>query len=138
MTNSFIPILKEKNIDWNFNITKDELFVEIDYNRIIQVLINLMKNSVESIDKDGLISVYTKINKTNIKIYIEDNGIGMDTEELNKISEPFYSTKQKGTGLGVYLSKQIIESHGGSIKYISKKYLGTKAIITLPYKELLN
>ena len=136
-TNNFIPILKEKNIDRIFNISKDELFINADYNRLKQVLINIIKNSIESMNNDGLLSIYVKQNKTNIKINIEDNGIGMDEDELNKIKEPFFSTKDKGTGLGVYLSNQIICAHNGNIKYISKKNIGTKTIITLPYKEMV-
>ena len=61
----------------------------------------------------------------------------MDEEELNKLKEPFFSTKNKGTGLGVYLSNQIITAHNGDIKYVSKKDIGTKTIITLPYKEMI-
>ena len=136
VTNNFIPILKEKNIKRKFDISKDELFINADYNRLNQVLINIIKNSIESIENNGFIKLYLKKNKTNIKIYIEDNGIGMDEEELEKINEPFFTTKKNGTGLGVFLSRQIIESHGGSIKYISKKYSGTKTIVTLPYKEI--
>ena len=136
-TNNFIPILKEKNIDRIFNISKDELFINADYNRLKQVLINIIKNSIESIEYNGLLNIYVKQTKTNIKINIEDNGIGMDKEELNKIKEPFFSTKNKGTGLGVYLSNQIIEAHEGKIEYISKKNIGTKTIITLPYKEMV-
>lgn len=136
-TNNFIPILKEKNIDRIFNISKDELFINADYNRLKQVLINIIKNSIESMDNNGLLYINVKQNKTNIKINIEDNGIGMDEDELNKLKEPFFSTKNKGTGLGVYLSNQIINAHNGNIKYISKKNIGTKTIITLPYKEMI-
>lgn len=136
VTSNFIPLLKEENIDRIFNISKDELFINADYNRLNQVFINIIKNSIESIGKNGLIIVSLKCEKDEIEIKIEDTGIGMDKAELKKISEPFFSTKENGTGLGVYLSKQIIEAHGGTIKYISKKYIGTKAIITLPYEKI--
>lgn len=136
VTGNFIPLLKEKNIDRIFKISKDELFINADYNRLNQVFINIIKNSIESIGNNGLIIVCLKKEKENIEIRIEDTGIGMDKEELKKISEPFFSTKENGTGLGVYLSRQIIEAHGGTIKYISKKYIGTKAIITLPYNKI--
>lgn len=136
VTNNFIPILKEKNIDRMFNISKDELFIEADYNRLNQVLINVIKNSIESIENNGLIKINLNKTKDSIEIKVEDTGIGMDKEELKKISEPFFTTKENGTGLGVFLSKQIIEAHNGTIKYISKKYAGTKTIITLPYNEI--
>ena len=136
MTNSFLPILKEKNIDKIFNISKDELFINADYNRLNQVFINIMKNSIEAITDNGVICVFLKKNKDNIEIHIEDNGVGMDKEELKKIKEPFFTTKKQGSGLGVYLSRQIIEAHGGNIEYVSKKYIGTKTIVTLPYEEI--
>ena len=135
-TNNFIPILKEKNIKKIFNISKDELFINADYNRIKQVLINVLKNSIESITDNGIIKLQVKKNKNTVEIFIEDNGIGMDKEELSKIKEPFFTTKDKGTGLGVYLSNQIIKEHNGTINYISKKNIGTKTIIELPYEEM--
>ena len=136
VTNNFIPILKEKNIDRLFNISKDELFIEADYNRLNQVFINIIKNSIESIGSNGLIKINLNKTKNNLEIKIEDTGIGMDKDELKRISEPFFTTKENGTGLGVFLSKQIVEAHNGTIKYISKKYVGTKTIINLPYKEI--
>ena len=136
-TNNFMPILKEKHIDSIFNISKDELFIEADYNRLKQVFINIIKNSIESIKHDGLLTIYLNQDKNNITINFEDNGIGMDSEELEKIKEPFFTTKSNGTGLGVYLSNQIINAHEGSIEYISNKNIGTKTIITLPYKEMI-
>lgn len=136
-TDNFIPILKEKNINKEFNISKDELYIDADYNRLKQVLINMIKNSIESINNNGLLKIFLVQNKNNIEIHIEDNGRGMNNEELSKIKEPFFSTKSKGTGLGVYLSNQIICAHNGTIEYISKENIGTKTIIKLPYKEMV-
>lgn len=135
-TENFIPILKEKNINNQFDISKDELYINADYNRLKQVLINIIKNSIESITNNGLIHIYLEQDKELIKIHVDDNGIGMNEEELSKIKEPFFSTKSRGTGLGIYLSNQIITAHDGKIEYISKENAGTKTIITLPYEEM--
>ena len=97
----------------------------------------MVKNSIESINSDGLIKLYSVQKKDSIEIHIEDNGIGMNKEELLKIKEPFFSTKSKGTGLGVYLSNQIIKAHNGTIEYESKENIGTNTIIILPYKEMV-
>ena len=67
-----------------------------------------------------------------MKIIIEDNGVGMDKDTLNSVSEMFFTTKKKGSGLGVSLSKEIIEQHGGNIVYNSVKGEGTRVIVTLP------
>ena len=132
----FELILKEKNIKFKYNICDDEVFIEGDYNRLNQVLINMIKNSIEAIEKNGVISIDYKIDK-NFKIIIEDNGIGIPKEELEKIKEPFYTTKKNGTGLGVSLSIEIINAHNGKLDYeILKK--GTRVTIELPIYELFS
>jgi len=129
--NSFKLMLKSKNIKLIYKHI-DELYIEADYNRLKQVLINLIKNSMESIDKDGTIKISVNKNKNKVKIIIEDNGKGMTKEELEKITKAFFTTKKTGTGLGVYLSNEIIKAHNGSIKYSSVKDKGTKAVVTIP------
>lgn len=127
---SFSLILKSKDIKL---ICKDldEIYVCADYNRLKQVLVNLIKNSMESIDSNGVIKISVNKNKEKIKIIIEDNGKGMNEEELQQIKSAFFSTKKNGTGLGVYLSNEIIKSHDGNLKYFSKKDKGTKVVITI-------
>jgi len=82
--------------------------------------------------KDGNIKISVNKNKNKIKITIEDDGRGMTKEELKKITKAFFTTKKNGTGLGVYLSNEIIKAHNGSIKYSSVKNKGTKVVITIP------
>ena len=127
------PILNNKNIKFIANISDEEVYINADYNRLKQTLVNIIKNSKESIENKGIIKLYTKIGKNKIKIIIEDDGVGMSKEELEKIKEAFFTTKSKGTGLGTYLSNEIIKLHGGSLEYFSKKMIGTKVVITLPY-----
>ena len=131
--NSLKLLINSKNINIEFT-NKEEIFVSIDYNKIKQVLINIIKNSIEAIENNGIIKIETYANKTNIYIDIIDNGIGMDKETLTKISELFFTTKQNGTGLGVVLSNEIIKAHSGTIKYNSKLNEGTKVTIKLPLK----
>ena len=134
--NQFEPVLKEKNIKFKHNICEDEVFVLGDYNRLNQVLINMIKNSIEAIEKNGVISIDYKIEE-NFKIIIEDNGMGIPKDELEKIKEPFYTTKKNGTGLGVSLSIEIVNAHNGKINYIPLKK-GTRVIIELPIYELFS
>lgn len=126
---------KENNIKLKLNIPDDELYIEVDYNRIKQVLVNILKNAHEAFDlKKGkmIIKISTNINKKYFQIIVEDNGIGMDFETLNNVTNLFFTTKRNGTGLGTSLSKEIVELHGGNIKYYSEVGLGTKVIISLP------
>ena len=130
--NGVEALLIGKNIHFMFDVVDDEVFIEGDYDRLKQVFINLVKNSVESIDdKIGVIKLSMSVNK-NVVITLSDNGCGMNDEVLSKIGDAFYTTKEKGTGLGIKLSTEIIELHNGSIKYRSKVNEGTSVKITLP------
>lgn len=126
---NFKPILESKNI--NIEFVSDELYINADYNRIKQVIINLVKNSIEAIECNGTITLnYEEINDECL-ITVMDTGCGMTLDEIKKLEEPFYTTKQKGTGLGVYLSKEIIKLHNGTINYIPKD-IGMEVKIYLP------
>ena len=136
ISENFKDIFMGKQIKGIFDIDQNEVFINGDYNRLSQVLINVVKNSIESLDKPTkIIKISTNINKNYVKIIIEDNGKGMNEEELNKICKPFYSTKSSGTGLGLYLSNEIIKEHNGSMMYESKENIGTKLTICLPIKK---
>ena len=130
-------LCKKNNIELKQNIIDDDIYINADYNRLTQVFINLLKNSVEAIPKDkkGNIEIKETINNNHIIITIKDNGKGMNKELLDKIKEPFYTTKPKGTGLGVSLSEEIIKAHDGTLNYESEENKYTKVTITLPIEE---
>lgn len=125
-------IIDSKNIKMTSRITKDEIFINGDYNRLKQVFVNLIKNSMESIEHQGKIDITTHILKEKYYIEITDNGCGMDEYTLSKIKELFFTTKQKGSGVGVSLSTEIIKAHNGEIDYYSKVGQGTKVVVKLP------
>lgn len=131
---SFELMLKNKNIELECQ-KADEIYIYADYNRLKQVLVNLLKNSMESINEKGSIKIKYDILVNKIKIILIDNGKGMDKEELESLKNAFFTTKKNGTGLGIYLSNEIIEKHGGHMKYESWVNKGTKVTITLPYKK---
>lgn len=112
---------------------RKEIYINGDYDRLKQVLINIIKNAKESLEKNGKVILENKIVKNNCIIIIKDNGTGMDKETLKNIGTPFYTTKKYGTGLGVCLSREIIEKHDGIISYSSKLGKGTIVKIILPY-----
>lgn len=138
IVSQFEPVMKSKNIEFKSEIIDEEIYIEGDYNRLSQVFINIIKNSIEAIDenKDCEVSIYTKVEKQQIIITIYDNGVGISEEELGKIKEAFYTTKKNGTGLGVSLSTEIINAHNGTINFISKKYEWTEVEISLPIIDL--
>lgn len=132
--NSMSSLLKNKNIITNFKIEGDEVFINGDYNRLKQVFVNVIKNSIESKKDRGLLklTIIAKEEGKNYKITVKDNGVGMSKEELSNIGKAFYTTKTRGTGLGVMLSKEIIELHNGNITYNSSLNKGTCVDIVLP------
>ena len=125
-------LINSKNIKLKYQITKEEIFIEGDYNRLKQVFINIVKNSIEAIKEKGTITITTHSLKDKYYIEIEDTGSGMDEYTLSKVKEMFFTTKVKGSGLGVSLSNEIIKAHNGSIDYASKQNKGTKVTIKLP------
>ncbi len=129
---NFKLINKFKNITLEYYESEKEIYIEGDYNRLKQVLINLIKNSAESITKKGKIVIKTKSDTTNFEIFVIDDGCGMSKETLNKIKDIFYTTKEKGSGIGVSLSNEIIKAHGGNLDYSSELGKGTSVKITLP------
>ena len=127
-------IISNKNIELKLNMVDDEIYINGDYNRLNQVILNILKNSIESIPKEktGIINISTIIEKNNYKLIIEDNGIGMSREVLNKMKEPFFTTKKRGSGLGIPLIYEIVEAHDSKINYTSKEGIGTKVTIEFP------
>ena len=128
-------LIDNKKINLNLDLLDDELYINGDYNRLCQVIINILKNSVESIETSGNINIKTILKNKKVNLIIEDNGCGMDKETLNKISEPFFTTKKRGAGLGVSLIYEIIEAHNAKINYQSEKEKGTIVTIKIPLFE---
>jgi two-component system, sporulation sensor kinase A len=101
---------------------------------IKQVVVNVIRNALESLGKKGIIGVSLYTEAEFVCIKVKDNGCGISKERLAKIGEPFYSTKEKGTGLGLMTSFNIIENHGGKTKIESEEGVGTTVKIYLPIK----
>ena len=101
-----------------------------------QVFVNLIKNSIEAMEdiKNGKIIISIIENKNSVIIKVSDNGSGISPENIKRMNEPFFTTKSNGTGLGVYLSTEIIKAHNGTICYESDKK-GTTVTVTLPNKK---
>lgn len=131
---SFKILVNNKKVKLEYKDRDDEeIYFEGDYERLKQVLVNLLKNALEATEENGRIEIYSNIYKKHLEIIIKDNGIGMSKETLEKIKEIFYTTKQNGTGLGVALSNEIIKSHNGELIFESETNKGTTATIRLPF-----
>jgi len=125
--------LKKTNIDFHVECNSEYLTIQADVEMIEQVVINLLKNAVEALGetphpKLDLIGAY---DNNSVKIEIIDNGSGIIPEALDHIFVPFYTTKKKGSGIGLSLSRQIMQMHNGSIVVESEP--DVKTIFTLRF-----
>ena len=122
--------------DVSIDIERDYIpMFPFDRNQMRQVLINILQNSIQSIENGGRITIRLCEDNSDISIKVCDTGIGIAPKNLSLIFEPFYSTKHTGTGLGMHVSQRIIQNHGGSIHVNSQPGEGTEIEIRLP-KEL--
>ena len=137
-----IPIIKNTielyaqvvNIQLINSTTLNELKVMGDKDQLLRVFNNLIKNAIQATEKKETptIKVLLKERKDEYEIQLVDNGIGITEEQAERIFEPNFTTKTSGSGLGLAMSKSIIEQMGGSIDFNSQSSLGTTFFIRLP------
>jgi signal transduction histidine kinase len=106
--------------------------IEADAEQIKTCFSNLMINAVQAMPDGGSLNVTLQPSQTHLRIEFADTGVGIGTENLEQIFEPYYSTKETGIGLGLPLTKKIIEEHGGQITVASEPGQGTTFTLTLP------
>ncbi|MCF8296194.1 MAG: 4Fe-4S binding protein [Saprospiraceae bacterium] len=114
---SISSIIKADNIIVKFNSNLTNTNLLIDQNQMMQVLTNLEKNAVDAMPKGGVLSIFLEENNGSVEINIQDTGIGISEENMEKIFTPFFTTKEagKGTGLGLPLIYGIVKMHNGQI-----------------------
>jgi C4-dicarboxylate-specific signal transduction histidine kinase len=116
------------------NFEKENLFTMGNTGKLHQVFINIFSNAIDSIENNGVIYIDTISTDENHEISIKDTGCGIPAENLNKITDPFFTTKDpgKGTGLGLSITNTIIHQHNGCLLFDSALDKGTKVLIYLP------
>ncbi|MBO9597703.1 MAG: PAS domain S-box protein [Cohnella sp.] len=137
MLADIVPIMESQAIITNVSIQVEEGAhipdVHCDVNQIKQVLINLMKNGIEAMPGGGKLQVRSWHDRSGyVVIEVEDQGGGIPQEVIKRLGEPFYTTKQSGTGLGLTVCFKIIQAHGGTLTFASIPNQGTVAIVKLP------
>ncbi len=108
--------------------------VNVNEDGITQVLLNLFYNAIEAMDTDGTLAIQTEyVSETGIvHVRVQDDGPGISPEDIPMLFDPFYTTKQKGTGLGLYISQKILAEHRGSIEVDANLEVGTAFVMSLP------
>jgi PAS domain S-box-containing protein len=130
--------IKDKQIKFNLELSPDISQIQADEDQVRQILMNAIINAIQAIPKKGEIKIKTEKallkGEPAIKLIIEDSGIGIPEKDITQIFDPFFSTKEKGSGLGLSIVYKLIEAHQGEIKVESKEGEGTKFVIFLPQK----
>ncbi|MBL7190785.1 PAS domain S-box protein [bacterium] len=125
---------ENKNIQFSFKHPKESIDVEQDRNLFKQMLLNLLKNSINASKKDSSIVIVLKWKLLDnlMELSVKDNGCGIEPDVVDKIFNPFFTTSSKGTGLGLAIVRQVVEVHKGSITVDSVPGKGAEFKITLP------
>lgn len=109
--------------------------VLVDEIQVKQVFFNVVKNALQAMQDGGILKLTTGISDRFVLISIEDNGTGIDPEKLGAIYEPFHTTKEDGTGLGMMIVQRIMRDHGGEISINSEPGKGTKLVLRFPRED---
>ncbi|MBE4907170.1 sensor histidine kinase [Bacillus luteolus] len=136
--NEILPFYREsqgtKNIQFEVNVTRLPLL--LDTRQIKQVLYNLIRNSCEAMGERGKLSIYSVVEGNMYLLFIKDNGAGIPENIRERVFEPFLTSKETGTGLGLIIVQRIIENHHGTIELYSSSEKGTTFLISIPLKGL--
>ena len=122
------------NVEVQFK-ANEQLFINGEKQKLHQCLLNIMKNAVEAMPSGGQLKVYLKRQNNNAVVTVSDNGVGMNQEQIEKLGTPYYSTKDKGTGLGTMVVFSIVEIMGGTVKVDSEIGNGTCFTLEFPLSK---
>lgn len=126
------PQLTANKVEVRLSLDQQPAYAMLDQSSLRGALMNLMLNAIEAMREGGTLSIAIEHAGESLRLEIADTGHGISEEEVKKIFEPFYTTKEQGLGLGMPYAKKIIEQHGGTISLNSRPGEGTTISITLP------
>src|SRR5271170_6446587 len=129
------PEIENRGVEIKTKLTRHLTVTPIDPTQMQQVLVNLIKNAMQAMTTGGTLMLQTGESGDGIWVSVSDTGGGIPQEQINRIFEPFYTTKKKGTGLGLMIVQRIIRLHGGKIELESRVGRGTTFRIWLPLHE---
>jgi len=123
-----------KGIKFLINYDSKIDIINVDHEQFKRVFINLIENSIDAVNGNGIIEIDTSLTKDSktVRIEVKDNGIGIPDENKDKLFLPYFSTKKKGSGLGLAIANRIVVDHSGIIRIEDNQPRGAKFIIELP------
>lgn len=129
------PEIKDRDV-----IVQEELadalpLIPANVDQLKQAFYNLIKNAVQALTHGGILRVTTSLSDTHLQVSFEDNGPGISVEDMAHITEPYFTRKKNGTGLGLFIVQRILHEHGGYLELLSEPGRGTTARILLPLAD---
>lgn len=141
ITRTLSKSISEKSLEVTLPLSTEEVIIEGDSDRLNQILLNLIANSINYTSEGGKIDISMEVTEDNVHIYISDTGIGIPEESVPRVFERFYrvdkarSRNSGGTGLGLAIVKHLVDSHQGDITVTSTEGEGTTFTVTFPLKQ---
>jgi len=129
------PELENRGLNIKTKLARQLPLTPVDATQIQQVLVNLVKNAMQAMSKGGTLTLQTGEGAEAVWVSVADTGGGIPEEKINRIFEPFYTTKKKGTGLGLMIVQRIVRAHGGHIEVESQVGRGTTFRLWLPLHD---
>ncbi len=130
----YYAAMKKNNISYTLDLTGPDPEIEIDAEKIQQLFLHLFKNAVEAMPRGGTLTVTADHDQEYVSITISDSGNDSAVDDLARVTDPFYTTKTYGTGLGLTLVEQIVKQHNGELAISRNSPAGLKIIVRLPWK----
>ena len=127
--------LKEAGIEVKEKYTDSIPDLDLDEKYIKQALLNIIKNAIAAMPEGGELKLATEMDASDAVLRISDAGIGIDDENITKIFEPYFTTKEFGSGLGLTVVYKIVKEHGGDVSLTSREGEGTTFTLTFPIPE---
>jgi signal transduction histidine kinase/DNA-binding response OmpR family regulator len=128
----FYNSMKKNNIDYEVVFNDGGVILDIDGEQMRQVFMHLIRNAIEAMQDGGILHVRTHSGDGLARVVISDSGSGIAEGDLSHVTDPFYTTKTYGTGMGLTLVEQILEGHDATFTLVPNEFKGTTATVTLP------
>jgi two-component system, sporulation sensor kinase E len=131
----FTPEIQDRDIVVEQELRSDLPLLQLDRDQMKQAFYNVIKNSLEAMQRHGTLRIHTDLDDTHVLIRFVDTGSGMSADNLSRVFEPYFTTKPSGTGLGLLIVRRIVREHGGELSIESSQGKGLTLTIRLPYIE---
>jgi two-component system, sporulation sensor kinase E len=134
-----VNFLKAEIADRNILVEKELAqglpLLEVDRNQLKQVFYNVIKNAFQAMKSEGILRIRTELTDAFVAISFSDTGGGIPAEHMSSVFQPYFTTKEKGSGLGLMIVRRIVRAHGGEIDLVSNEGVGLTLTVRLPLKD---